>query len=101
MRLLKESLGTCSYCLIKLTETELLPLMVDIAMYRKESQADDRGKTMFAGQAGNSKEAADYEQYGHSLLKLVLETIESLANWLPLSPYQYYEFPSTFVCVYS
>ena len=47
IRFIKETVELGQYSIIKLVESELLPILMEIAKYKAEIQDDDRGKTMF------------------------------------------------------
>jgi hypothetical protein len=47
LRAIKEGVDTGSFGVLQIVEAQILPILEGIAFYKKDSQDQDRGKTLF------------------------------------------------------
>ncbi|KRX08233.1 hypothetical protein PPERSA_01163 [Pseudocohnilembus persalinus] len=77
IRLIKETNNEKSDTMFFYTEQNLLDTYQEIALYKKEIQMDDRGKTYFDGH----DQQQEIQILGNSFLRLVLECIFVWSQW--------------------
>ncbi|CAD8081000.1 unnamed protein product [Paramecium sonneborni] len=85
LKFINELFELQEYEWIEMAQKRILPILEDFAMFRKESQDDERGKQLFLQQSMKKYEQIkELEQVGYIFHRYTLESIWVWSKWFPL-----------------
>ncbi|CAD8067177.1 unnamed protein product [Paramecium primaurelia] len=87
LKFINELLELQEYEWIELTQKNILPILEEYAMFKKESQDDERGKQLFLLSSTSKKkyeQMKELEQVGQIFHRYTLESIWVWSKWFPI-----------------
>ncbi|CAK86180.1 unnamed protein product (macronuclear) [Paramecium tetraurelia] len=87
LKFINELLELQEYEWIEITQKNILPILEDYAMFKKESKDDERGKMLFLQSTTSKKkyeQIKELEQVGLNFHRYTLESIWVWSKWFPI-----------------